>query len=934
MSRGQRGTDLDDTLDQVEARYAQAQEAVVGYSPEAAAALLDECEVLLDTLADRAADAPRALEFRARILITRSWTAFEQHGHAVGLTALEAAITQARAIDRRDLLALCHMQAASMLARSGDLTGSLAWMARAAANAELLPLRDQVRLALNRGTLASRLMELDTADTELERGAELARSAGEAAFEFMALHNRGYVQFLRGDLPAALALMTRADAMTVEVSRSVSELDRARVLLEAGLHDDAAHSLRTAHGLALAEGTGQDLAEIELDQARTALLLGDAERAARTAALARRHFRERSAGPWRRQALLVELEARAYAGRDPLATARLAGWLAQIATHHGEVDVSTRAYLLVADVLSRSSAYPASAAEAVAAQSSAAEADRAVESDQAVEAVAAVEADAQRERARTAYRYAAPLRRSASLATRLHLHYVGAQLALPGNAPRASRILRRAAEDLAAATARASSLDLRTALAIHSGRLSELDLDLAMATGSAASVFARTERWRAVSERVPLVRPPRDPQAAALLTRLRRVREDLRGAPPADRPALRGQATDLERQLRALDWSGAASVAEGSAAGLPAPAPAARHDALRPISHATAMRAVRERDATVVSYFLHRHTLCALVLTPRGSRLLRLAERDTVSTAVRRVIADAEALALPTPGPMRAVVEGSLHESLAALERLVLGPVTAQRLVVVPNRLLSSLPWGMLPSRRGLPTTVARTVTRWAGGVGAPPSGAPARSTHPTDGYAVRPGPLRVTAIAGPDLEHADTEVAQVAEIWGGEAVPTTRSNEHVLDAALHSSDLVHLAAHGRHQRQSPLFSSVRLGDGPVFAHELAGPLTSSHVVLSACEVGRATPRAAGDEALGLTAALLGLGVHSVVAATTRIPDDVAAAAMTAYHRLLHSGLDAAAALATAVEPLPLVARAFAVFGTDWAAPTLAAQPLPLADRA
>ncbi len=916
MSRGQQGTDLDDTLDQVEARYAQAQEAVVGYSPEAAAALLDECEALLGTLADRADDAPRALEFRTRILITRSWTAFEQHGHAVGLTALEAAITQAGAIDRRDLLALCHMQAASMLARSGDLTGSLAWMARAAANAEVLPLRDQVRLALNRGTLASRLMELDTADTELERGAELARSAGEAAFEFMALHNRGYVQFLRGDLPAALALMTRADAMTVEVSRSVSELDRARVLLEAGLHDDAAHSLRTAHGLALAEGTGQDLAEIELDQARTALLLGDAGRAARTAALARRHFRERSAGPWRRQALLVELEARGYAGRDPLATARLAGWLAQIATHHGEADVATRANLLVADVLTR----------ATASQTSTAEADK---------TVAAVEADEQRERARTAYRHAAPLRRSASLATRLHLHYVGAQLALPGNPQRASRILRRAAEDLAAATARASSLDLRTALAIHSGRLSELDLDLAMATGSTASVFARTERWRAVSERVPLVRPPRDPQAAALLTRLRRVREDLRGAPPADRPALRGQASDLERQLRALDWSGAASVAEGSAAALPAPAVGAKRDPIRPMSHATAMRAVREREATVVSYFLHRHTLCALVLSPRGSRLLRLAERDSVVTAVHRVVADAEALALPTPGPMRAVIERSLHESLAALERLVLGPLTAQRLVVVPNRLLSSLPWGMLPSRRGLPTTVARTVTRWAGGVGAPPSSGPSDApptdaqptdAHPTDRYAVRPGPLRVIAIAGPDLEHADTEVAQVAAIWGGEAIPTTRSNEHVLDAALHGSDLVHLAAHGRHQRQSPLFSSVRLGDGPVFAHELAGPLTTTHVVLSACEVGRATPRA-GDEALGLTAALLGLGVHSVVAATTRIPDDVAAAAMTAYHRLLHSGLDAAAALAAAVEPLPLVARAFTVFGSDWSAPRPSAQP-------
>ena len=911
MSRGQWGTDLDDTLDQVDALYAQAQEAIGAYSPETAAGLLDRADALLAGSTDSADSAesseapgettppPRARELRARILLTRSWTAFELHGQAVGLDALDAAIAAASAIERLDLLALCHMQAAAMLGRSGDLTGSLGWMSRAAAHAELLPLRDQARLSLNRGTLASRLMELGTADAELERAATLARSVGEPVYEFMALHNRGYVQYLRGDLPAALALMTRADAMTVEVNRSISELDRARVLLEAGLHDDAAHSLRRAHDLALAEATGQDLAEIELDQARTALLLGDAERAAQTAALARRHFRERAAGPWRRQAHLVELEARAYAGRTPLATARLADGLAQIATHHGEHDVAVRAQLLVADVLSRDHV-----------------------------------GDPERERARTAYRQALPLGRSASLATRLHVRYVGARLALPDDPRRASRLLRSAAEDLAAATARASSLDLRTALAVHSGRLSELDLDLAMATGAAASVFARTERWRAVSERVPLVRPPRDPRAAALLTQLRKVREDLRGAPPQARPTLRGQAADLERHLRALDWSGSA-VAPAAAADTGATegewvvtsadvstsgstAESTTTGRVLPVSYGAALGAVREREATVVSYFLHRHTLCALVLTPRGSSVLRLGDRDTVASATRRVIADAEALALPTAGPMRAVVEGSLRESLATLERLVLGPIDADRLVVVPNRLLSSLPWGMLPSRHGRPTTVARTVTRWAT---TPPSPTTAtQTTTTTTRYAVRPGPLRVTAIAGPDLEHADTEVEQVAAIWGGEAVPTAASNERALDSALHSSDLVHLAAHGRHQRQSPLFSSVRLGDGPVFAHELSGPLATTHVVLSACEVGRATPRA-GDEALGLTAALLGLGVHTVVAATTRIPDDVAAAAMTAYHRLLRSGLDAAAALAAAVEPLPLVARAFTVFGTDWAAP-------------
>ena len=46
MSRGPRGNDLDDTLDQVDALYAQAQEAIGAYSPETAAGLLDRAEHL------------------------------------------------------------------------------------------------------------------------------------------------------------------------------------------------------------------------------------------------------------------------------------------------------------------------------------------------------------------------------------------------------------------------------------------------------------------------------------------------------------------------------------------------------------------------------------------------------------------------------------------------------------------------------------------------------------------------------------------------------------------------------------------------------------------------------------------------------------------------------------------------------------------------
>ena len=141
----------------------------------------------------------------------------------------------------------------------------------------------------------------------------------------------------------------------------------------------------------------------------------------------------------------------------------------------------------------------------------------------------------------------------------------------------------------------------RQALAVHSNRLALLDLGIGVEQGSPASLLARTERWRAVSDRVPLVRPPRDSRAADLLTQLRRTREDLRGAPAEAQVDLRSAATDLERRIRALDWA-------RSDSGTPDWRPA------RPVSYPAALAAVRAADATLVSYVPHGPDLYACLL--------------------------------------------------------------------------------------------------------------------------------------------------------------------------------------------------------------------------------------------------------------------------------------------------------------------------------
>jgi CHAT domain-containing protein len=118
--------------------------------------------------------------------------------------------------------------------------------------------------------------------------------------------------------------------------------------------------------------------------------------------------------------------------------------------------------------------------------------------------------------------------------------------------------------------------------------------------------------------------------------------------------------------------------------------------------------------------------------------------------------------------------------------------------------------------------------------------------------------------------------------------------------AALVSADLLHVAAHGRHRQDNPLFSAVRLVDGQLYAYEIdpAAGLAGC-VVLSACEAGLTTLRP-GDESLGLSHVLLQLGTRSVIAGVARVGDDVSARLMDSVHQAMARGTDAASALAAA----------------------------------
>jgi hypothetical protein len=258
------------------------------------------------------------------------------------------------------------------------------------------------------------------------------------------------------------------------------------------------------------------------------------------------------------------------------------------------------------------------------------------------------------------------------------------------------------------------------------------------------------------------------------------------------------------------------------------------------------------------------------------------------------------------PGPIADSVRSSLESGLARLDDLLLTPLrlAAQPVVLSCSGPLAVLPWSLLPSRTGLPTVVTPSAGTWLRG----------RSVG-------RPEQPRVVALAGPGLHESEKEARAVATTWAGaELLAGEQATTAAARAALARSDVLHVAAHGTHRHDSPLFSSLRLADGPLYAYELdPAQGMPGCVTLSACEVGLATLRP-GDEGLGLTHVLLHVGVGSVVAGVARVRDDVAAVTMQRVHEEMAGGASSAEALAVALAeagaapaPAPFVA-----FGSAW----------------
>ncbi|GIH26405.1 CHAT domain-containing protein [Acrocarpospora phusangensis] len=452
-----------------------------------------------------------------------------------------------------------------------------------------------------------------------------------------------------------------------------------------------------------------------------------------------------------------------------------------------------------------------------------------------------------------------------------------------GNRPGAAGAVRTALRVLDEHRASLGATDLRAYSSGFRVELAELGLRMAFDQGVAGRVLAWAEQGRASHLLMKRARPPGDPWLAGALAELRATASDLGSS---RNPKVVQRQAVLEREIR--DYSRRREGAAGAPGGAAGPPGVAR--LAEPLG-----------EQVLVEYVQLDGVLHAVTVAGGRARLRALGPLAPIRDLVERLpfalrrLARAEGAAASGASAAEAAAAMVRHAA-ARLDALLLAPLAAEvgdrPLVVIPTGPLQFLPWSVLPSCAGRQVSVAPSAGMW----------------H-TASLAERGGG-HVAAVAGPGLPGGNEEVAAVAALHATKALTGDDATAEAALSALDGARLAHLAAHGRVNLTNPLFSALRLADGPLTVYDLERLAEPPRlVILAACESGRSVVRA-GDELLGLSATFLSLGTRCIIASLVPVPDAQTAPMMVALHRQLAEGRSAADALARAQERAGGVAAA------------------------
>lgn len=146
-----------------------------------------------------------------------------------------------------------------------------------------------------------------------------------------------------------------------------------------------------------------------------------------------------------------------------------------------------------------------------------------------------------------------------------------------------------------------------------------------------------------------------------------------------------------------------------------------------------------------------------------------------------------------------------------------------------------------------------------------------------------------VAGAAAPELAAVARELAALEGARGAPLEPLARE---ALAGGVLRAELVHVSAHGQYAPRNPRLSSIGVGDGELWAEDVArATLDLDLVTLSGCDTGRLA-RLEGEDFVGLVQAFLQAGARAVVASGWPVEDAAAADFMAAFYAEATAGSD------------------------------------------
>jgi tetratricopeptide (TPR) repeat protein len=792
--------------------------------------------------------------------------------------------------DHGDLLAaIAELRKGVRLARAAGRPGreadvqatlgvTLAWTGRSKQGLAVL---DQA-VAAARGDLAGSVLmrrapvlwdlgRFREAYEDLCRALPYFRRAGDTVWEARSLSWRAFV-FLGLGLPRrAAADFARAEALFASTGQDLeyayARHNRGLIALARGDLPEALTYLDEAGNRY--DALGETIPDLAIDRCSALLAAGLAQEAAQESDIALSRITPEGGNAFKNAELLFAAATAALAAGNPAIAKERARQARRLFRAQERAVWETRADLVLAQARYAAGERSASllrSAEQVAARMETPRTDEAIQAHLLAGRLALsrgrmIEAERHLERAARSRRLGPPLTRSVAWLAR------ALQAEARGNARATLAACARGLDALDEHQMTLGATELRAYGTAHGAELAMLAQRDALRRGDVHRLLFWSERWRATALATRSTPLRQDRQLAAELSALRSV---IRLLGTSEMPAPRRAA--LERERRRLEAAVQARTRR---------------------SPGSRVQEAEEFDLGTLFDELGGSSLIELVEVDGVLHVITVADRrvrlHTVGSIPENEIRMSRfllrRLARSTP---RSGDERLLTYRGTQLESSLLGPAAAELgdgpVIVIPPGRLQAVPWTLMPSLHDRAVTVAPSALTWAR----------ARRKRP-------PADRRVALVVGPGLVTDGAEVAQLRSQYPESVMlgHGSATAEHVL-GALDGAWLAHIAAHGTFRADNPMFSSLRLDDGPLTVHDFERLARAPYwLVLSSCDSGVAAPVGA-DELLGLVSSLVPLGAAGIVASVVPVNDEAAVPVMLALHDALQRGATLAEALLTA----------------------------------